>query len=82
VVELLDLRVTLVAVLAEKVMTLGQVLALTPGTVVEFDQSHTAPLQLRIDDRAVAAGKAVRVGESFGLQITEAAPAKELLGGM
>jgi len=71
--EVLDIRVPLTVVLAQKTMTLGQVLVLAPGTVVEFDKGVAAPLELLLNERRIALGRAVRVGENFGLQVTEIA---------
>jgi flagellar motor switch/type III secretory pathway protein FliN len=43
-----------------------------PGTIVSFDQSATAPLTIRVDDKVVGIGQAVKVGQKFGLRITRA----------
>lgn len=77
--EVLDLEVPLTAVLAEKVLTLGQVLALAPGMVVEFEKPVSAPLELRLHERRIAQGRAVRVGENFGFQVVEVADPRSTL---
>ncbi|MCE9584076.1 MAG: FliM/FliN family flagellar motor C-terminal domain-containing protein [Planctomycetes bacterium] len=80
--EVLAIRVPLAVVLAEKTMTLGQVLALGPGTVVEFDKSVAAALDLYLGERRVASGKAVRIGENFGLQVSEIVDPRQTLEGL
>lgn len=80
--EVLAIPVPLAVVLAEKMMTLGQVLAFGPGTVVEFDKNVAAALDLYLGDRRVASGKAVRIGETFGLQVSEIVDPRETLKGL
>ena len=77
--EVLGLEVPLQVLLAAKTMTLGQVLALAPGTVIEFEKPVSSTLDLLLHDRRIAAGRAVRVGENFGLQITDVAGPQALI---
>jgi flagellar motor switch protein FliN/FliY len=80
--EVLAIHVPLAVVLAEKTMTLGQVLAVGPGTVIEFDKSVAAALDLYLGERRVASGKAVRIGETFGLQVGEIVDPRTTLEGL
>lgn len=66
---ILSLDVPVVVVLAERTMTLGEVLALRPGTILEVQKSADQDLSLRINNRGVGTGTAVKVGENFGLRI-------------
>jgi flagellar motor switch protein FliM len=74
---LLGLPLTATAVLAEKTVRMGEVLALRPGEVMEFPRRAEDPLELRITGRTVAEGSAVRMGDRFGLRI---ATMRELRG--
>jgi flagellar motor switch protein FliN len=69
--RLLRIEVPLIAVMGEKRMKLGEVLALKPGTVLELGKPADEPLELMVNDRRVGHGRAVRVGEAYGLEITE-----------
>ena len=82
IVEVLAIEVPLAVVVAEKQMSLGQVLALGPGSVVEFDKSVAAALDLYLGERRVASGKAVRVGETFGLQVSEIVDPRDVVDGL
>ena len=68
---ILSLEVPVVVVLAERTMTVGEVLGLRPGTILEVDKSAEEDLSLRINNRDVGSGTAVKVGENFGLRVEE-----------
>ena len=60
---------------------LREVLALSPGDVVELDRQVGAPVDLVVGDRIVARGEVVVVKGNFALRITEvAAPQLRLEG--
>lgn len=80
--EVLSIEVPLAVVLAERSMSLGQVLALSAGSVVEFEKPVAAALDLYLGDRRVASGKAVRVGENFGLQVTQIVDPRAVVNGL
>ncbi len=66
---ILSLEVPVVVVLAERTMTVGDVLGLRPGTILEVDKTAEEDLSLRVNNRDVGSGTAVKVGENFGLRI-------------
>jgi flagellar motor switch protein FliN len=53
------------------VMSIGEVLALGPGSVVHLDRMLGDPVDLVIRDRLIARGEVVVVDDRFGLRITE-----------
>ncbi|MFI4882988.1 MAG: FliM/FliN family flagellar motor switch protein, partial [Phycisphaerales bacterium JB064] len=67
---ILGLDVPVVVVLAERTMTVGEVLGLRPGAILEVDKTAEQDLTLRINNRDVGTGSAVKVGENFGLRIS------------
>jgi flagellar motor switch protein FliN/FliY len=52
-------------------MELREVLALSPGSVVELDRNVQAPVDLLLDGRVIALGDVVVVDGKYGLRITE-----------
>ena len=52
-------------------MELHEVLALSPGAVVELDRTLQAPVELLLDDRVIAVGEVVVVDGKYGLRVTE-----------
>jgi flagellar motor switch protein FliM len=75
--HLLRLSLVASAVLAEKPMRLRDVLALRPGSLIEFPRRAEDPLELRAAGRAVAEGSVVRVGDRFGLRLTSVRDPRE-----
>jgi len=71
-------------------MTVSQVMRLAPGTIMELPKSSEAKLDLLANNKVIGRGNAVKVGENFGLEITEigaepqpeddAEPESEMLG--
>ncbi|MBC3763753.1 flagellar motor switch protein FliN [Quadrisphaera oryzae] len=52
-------------------MSVKDLLALTPGSVVELDRAAGAPADLLVNGRLLARGEVVVVDEDYGLRITE-----------
>ncbi len=52
-------------------MTVRDLLALTPGAVLELDRAAGSPADLLVNGRLVARGEVVVVDEDFGLRVTE-----------
>jgi flagellar motor switch protein FliN len=52
-------------------MTVEEVLALGPGSVVELDRLAGEPVDIVINDRLIARGEVVVVEENFGVRVTE-----------
>ena len=52
-------------------MSIQELLALGPGSVVELDKVAGEPLDILINDRLVARGEAVVVNDKFGIRITD-----------
>lgn len=57
-------------------MTLGEVLDLGPGDVIELDRQVNDPVDLLIGDKIVARGVAVLCNGKYGLRVTQVAELK------
>lgn len=68
--RVLKLEVPVIVTLAQRSMRFRDVLRLTAGTILEFDQPASADLRLMINNKCIGTGKAVKVGENFGLSIS------------
>jgi len=64
-----ELEVT--AELGHTRMTVRELLALTPGAVIELDGAAGGPVDLLVNGRVIARGEVVVIDESFGIRITE-----------
>jgi len=82
--RILALEVPIVVRLAVRVMKVSEVTALVPGSILELPKSSESELDLMVNNRAVGTGLAVKVGENFGIRISEigsAAQRVEAMGG-
>jgi len=52
-------------------MTVRELLALTPGNVLELDRAAGSPADLLVNGRLIARGEVVVIDEDFGLRVTE-----------
>ncbi|MCL4221663.1 MAG: FliM/FliN family flagellar motor switch protein [Phycisphaerales bacterium] len=66
---ILKLEVPIIVQLAERRMTVGEVLALVPGSIVELPKTADEELELMVNNRIIGTGVAVKIGENFGIEI-------------
>ncbi len=67
----LDVPVELAVEIGRTTMTIGQTLALAPGSVVVLDRMAGEPVDLLVNGQRIARGEVVAIDEEFGLRITE-----------
>ena len=72
-----DVMVELTVEVGRTRMTLGQTLALAPGSVVTLDRLADQAVDLLVNGRPIARGEVVVIDESFGLRVTEIVEAEE-----
>lgn len=76
---LLDVPLQIAVELGRARMSIQELLGLGPGAVIELDKIAGEPLDILVNDRLVARGEAVVVGDKFGVRITDiASPAERL----
>jgi len=68
--QMLDLTVTVTAEAGRATLSLAEVLALTPGSVIELAKSIEEPLELQVNGRVVARGEVVVINDRYGIRIT------------
>jgi flagellar motor switch protein FliN/FliY len=77
--RILRLEVPVIVKLAERKLTLGEVMRLGAGAIIEFSKSSDEPLELLVNNKAIGVGDAVKVGENFGLKITQIGDVREII---
>src|SRR3954462_3453912 len=68
---LLDVPLDLSVELGRARMSIQDLLALGPGSVIELDKIAGEALDILVNDRLVARGEAVVVNDKFGIRITD-----------
>ena len=69
--RLTDVTVELTVEVGRTNMSLGETMALGPGSVVTLDRLADKPVDLLVNGRPIARGEVVVIDEQFGLRITE-----------
>ena len=67
--QILRIEVPLLVQLAERQMTVGEVLDLTPGSIIELPKTSEEELEILINNKVIGSGNAVKVGENFGIRV-------------
>ena len=57
--------------LGRKMAKIGEVLRLGPGSILELSKANGEPLDVYVNNRLIARGEAVVVGERYGIRLTE-----------
>ncbi|MFW6154755.1 MAG: FliM/FliN family flagellar motor switch protein [Planctomycetota bacterium] len=77
--RLLRLHVPVVVQLAHKKMNVDAISKLAVGAIIEFDKSAEEQLELKIRDKTIGYGAAVKIGEKFGLRVASIVDVRETI---
>ena len=77
--RILRLEVPVIVKLAERRLMLSEVMRLGTGAIIEFFKSSEEPLELLINNKVIGVGETVKVGENFGLRITQIGDLKQII---
>ena len=69
--RLRDVPVDLAVEIGRTSMTIGETLALGPGSIVTLNRLAGEPVDLLVNGKPIARGEVVVIDEEFGLRITE-----------
>ena len=64
------IEVPLVVVLGERSVEIAGVRQWVPGSIIELQIGAEEDLEIRINNRQIAKGSAVKIGENFGVRLT------------
>lgn len=67
----LDIPLVLTVEVGRSRLTIGELLTLGPGSIVELQKLAGEPLEVFINDKLVARGEAVIINEKFGIRLTD-----------
>lgn len=80
--RILRMEVPVIVKLAQRTLTTAEIMRLGPGAIIEFIKASDEPLELLINNKTIGLGEAVKVGENFGLKITQIGDVKEVIRSM
>src|SRR5262249_41043719 len=67
--SILRLEVPLIVVIAGRVMPVKDVMNLSPGAIIELPKLADEELEILVNNKPIGAGRAVKVGENFGIRV-------------
>jgi flagellar motor switch protein FliN/FliY len=67
----LDVPVELAVEIGRTRMTVREMLAIAPGSIVALDRVAGEPVDLLVNGKLIARGEVVAIDEEFGLRVTE-----------
>ena len=79
---LLQLEVPLIVLIAEHKLSVEEIRNLAPGAIIELPKESEEDLEILVNDQGIAMGKAVKVGENFGVRITFVGDIKQRIEAM
>jgi flagellar motor switch protein FliN len=77
--RILHMEVPVIVKLAERTLTVSEVMRLGTGAIIEFFKASDEPLELLINNKAIGVGEAVKVGENFGLKISQIGDVRQII---
>jgi flagellar motor switch protein FliN/FliY len=80
--RILKLQVPVIVKLAERKLSMSEVMRLGTGAIIEFSKSSEEPLELMVNNKAIAVGQTVKVGENFGLKVTKIGDLRDVIRSM
>jgi flagellar motor switch protein FliN/FliY len=69
--RLRDVPVDLAVEIGRTTMTIGETLALGPGSIITLNRLAGEPVDLLVNGKPIARGEVVVIDEEFGLRITD-----------
>ncbi len=67
----MDVPVELTVEIGRRVMKIAEILRLGSGSVLELSKAAGDPLDIYVNNRPIARGEAVVIGDRYGVRITE-----------
>lgn len=74
----MDVPVEVTVEIGRKRVRIADILRLGAGSVLELNKASDEPLDIYVNDRPIARGEAVVVGDHYGVRVTEVLTADEV----
>jgi flagellar motor switch protein FliN/FliY len=75
----LDVPVELAVEIGRTRMTIREMLAIAPGSIIALERVAGEPVDLLVNGKKIARGEVVAIDEEFGLRVTEVIPPERRL---
>ena len=68
--SILKIQVPLIVQIATREMPVEEVMKFSPGAIVELPKLADEELEIMVSNKQIGLGRAVKVGENFGVRVT------------
>ncbi|MGJ8637623.1 MAG: FliM/FliN family flagellar motor switch protein [Phycisphaerales bacterium] len=68
--SIMRIEVPLVVIVGERIMDMSSIRQWVPGSIIELPINAEEELEIRVNNRRIASGSAVKLGENFGIRLT------------
>lgn len=75
--SILRLEVPVIVQIAERPMPVSEVVGLAHGAIIELPKRVHDHLEILVNDKVIGTGRAVKVGEHFGVRIESVGPMRD-----
>ena len=69
--RILSMKVPVIVKITEKQMSLERILTLNLGSMIQFEKDAYHNIDLMVNNTTIGYGQPVKIGENFGLRITQ-----------
>ena len=80
--SILRIEVPVIVLVARHKMPLRAVLDMRPGAIIELPKSADDDLEILVNERTIGVGRAVKVGENFGIRVGSIGPVRDRIEAM
>ena len=80
--SILKIEVPVIVQISSNNMTVSEVLELTPGAIIELPKNADDELEILVQNKDVGLGRAVKVGENFGVKVTFVGDVRERINAL
>ncbi len=80
--SIMSLEVPFVVVLGEQSLILNEIKNWIPGSIIELGKEAEEDLEIRINNKQIGEGSAVKIGENFGIQVNYIGDPKDRINAM
>jgi len=77
--RILSMKAPIIVKVAEKKMTMDKILQFHIGSIIQFDKDAYQHIDLMVNNHTIGLGQPVKIGENFGLRITQIADITETI---
>lgn len=69
--RILKMKIPVIVKVAEKQMTVADVLKLNLGSIIQFEKDAYQHVELMVNNSTIGLGQPVKIGENFGLRVMQ-----------